>query len=488
MAIEFNTTYGNGNFSVLPSADVKVYPAAYRDQTIDPKASLNLEENIIKAGYGKLGKESYIISWETSKLVCVIKGYYFEISNFAEADFNASEYNYANILLNEATLITNKDIKTPVLSPITSVTNITTNQTTGNDLCLDANNHFLGLAFSKNPLDRCISLNLKDPANRLNYINNDVHVADFKSIIFNTATTTEPSNVLAGNAVGAIGTYQSNSDGYNALRLLGRKDNTNYYTLDIGAIGATIDGISSGSGDHTYTNLLAVNEGSFIVNSLKTTINSSNTTVKGLIVSDTVNGDKFIVNSSKTTINSSNGLTVTNGLDISGINTGTTSGLVINGTKHISNDGYEPSIKFKTSNDTTTSWTVGVNCLNNTSDYFYFCYDKTGSALTQAAYIDLTGKLTASSFNALSDKRLKENITEYKTKKSILDLPIYKYDFINGQKDQIGCLAQDLQEICPEIVDTGADGYLSIKESKIVYLLLEEIKKLREDINKLKGE
>lgn len=462
MAIEFNTTYGNGNFGVLPSADVKVYPAAYRDQTIDPKASLNLEENIIKAGYGKLGKESYIISWETSKLVCVIKGYYFEISNFAEADFNASEYNYANILLNEATLITDKDIKTPVLSPITSVTNITTNQTTGNDLCLDANNHFLGLAFSKNPLDRCISLNLKDPANRLNYINNDVHVADFKSIIFNTATTIGPSNVLAGNAIGAIGTYQSDGEGYNALRLLGRKDNTNYYALDIGAMGATIDGISSGPGDNTYTNLLTVDEDSFIVNSLETTINSSKTTIKELAV--------------------------TNGLNISGINTGTTSGLVINGTKHGGNSGYESSIKFRTSNDTTTSWTVGVNCLNNTSDYFYFCYDKTGSALTQAAYIDLTGKLTASSFNALSDKRLKENITEYKTKKSILDLPIYKYDFINGQKDQIGCLAQDLQEICPEIVDTGADGYLSIKESKIVYLLLEEIKKLREDINKLKGE
>jgi hypothetical protein len=41
-------------------------------------------------------------------------------------------------------------------------------------------------------------------------------------------------------------------------------------------------------------------------------------------------------------------------------------------------------------------------------------------------------------------------------------LPIYKFDFINGVKNQIGCMAQDLQKICPEIVHEGNDGYLSI--------------------------
>ena len=100
--------------------------------------------------------------------------------------------------------------------------------------------------------------------------------------------------------------------------------------------------------------------------------------------------------------------------------------------------------------------------------------------------VTITNKCTAESFNAKSDARLKENFQPLKPEKSILDLPTYKFDFINGNKNQIGCKAQDLQEICPEIVNEGNDGYLSIQESKIVYLLLEEVKKLRKEIDELK--
>lgn len=97
-------------------------------------------------------------------------------------------------------------------------------------------------------------------------------------------------------------------------------------------------------------------------------------------------------------------------------------------------------------------------------------------------------RVTSSTFNATSDRRLKENLSPYKCeKKSILDLPVYKFDYINGNKNQIGCMAQDLQEICPEIVNQGEDGYLSIQESKIVYLLLQEVKKLRKELDELRG-
>lgn len=100
--------------------------------------------------------------------------------------------------------------------------------------------------------------------------------------------------------------------------------------------------------------------------------------------------------------------------------------------------------------------------------------------------LQTTGQIAATSFYATSDKRLKENIVEYKPEKSILDLPVYKFDFINGAKNNIGCLAQDLKEICPEIVSENGDGYLSINESKIVYLLLDEVKKLKKEVEELK--
>lgn len=95
----------------------------------------------------------------------------------------------------------------------------------------------------------------------------------------------------------------------------------------------------------------------------------------------------------------------------------------------------------------------------------------------QCASLTATYTVTAESFNARSDKRLKENIEPYKSKKSILDLPIYRYNYISDETKtpHIGCLAQDLQEICPELVHEDEEGFLSIEESKLVYLLLIEL-------------
>ena len=98
----------------------------------------------------------------------------------------------------------------------------------------------------------------------------------------------------------------------------------------------------------------------------------------------------------------------------------------------------------------------------------------------------LAGSSTAQTFNAVSDQRLKENIKDYKCKKSILDLPIKEFDYKKTGTHSIGCIAQDLQKICPEIVNTNKDGYLSIQENKLVYLLLQEVKQLRAEIDKLK--
>lgn len=97
------------------------------------------------------------------------------------------------------------------------------------------------------------------------------------------------------------------------------------------------------------------------------------------------------------------------------------------------------------------------------------------------------GQVTANRYKARSDRRLKENIREYTCDKSILNLPIYKYDYIAGSKNIIGCMAQDLQEICPELVNEDENGYLTIEESKIVYLLLQEVAKLKSEVDELKN-
>ena len=90
------------------------------------------------------------------------------------------------------------------------------------------------------------------------------------------------------------------------------------------------------------------------------------------------------------------------------------------------------------------------------------------------------------SYHIYSDARIKENIKEFTPKKSILDLPIVEFDLKDRDIHAIGCLAQDLQEICPEIVHENCNGYLTIEENKIVYLLLDEVKKLRKEVDELK--
>ena len=100
--------------------------------------------------------------------------------------------------------------------------------------------------------------------------------------------------------------------------------------------------------------------------------------------------------------------------------------------------------------------------------------------------INSKGRVSASSFYATSDARLKENIKPLEYNKSILDLPVYTYDYINGSKNNIGCLAQDLQKLYPQLVGENSNGYLTVDNSKVVYLLLEEVKKLKKELDRIK--
>lgn len=99
-----------------------------------------------------------------------------------------------------------------------------------------------------------------------------------------------------------------------------------------------------------------------------------------------------------------------------------------------------------------------------------------------------TGEITAQSSNALSDARLKTNIKPLTYHNSILDIPVREYDWKKTGEHAIGFVAQELQEIYPELVDENEDGVLSIKETKLVYLLMEEVKKLKKEVEDLKKE
>ncbi len=105
--------------------------------------------------------------------------------------------------------------------------------------------------------------------------------------------------------------------------------------------------------------------------------------------------------------------------------------------------------------------------------------------------------ITAYSFNASSDRRLKENIIDTEIDYgAILDnLHIVDFNFKSDKdkKVNVGLIAQELQEVLPDkykaaiVVENPTTGYLSINESKLVYIALLALKDQKKQIANLEA-
>ena len=74
----------------------------------------------------------------------------------------------------------------------------------------------------------------------------------------------------------------------------------------------------------------------------------------------------------------------------------------------------------------------------------------------------------------MSDIRVKENLEKLDT---VDGINIYRFDYINGAKDQVGVIAQEMQEKCPECVIDG--DILRVDYSKLPEKVQARIKELR---------
>jgi len=98
-----------------------------------------------------------------------------------------------------------------------------------------------------------------------------------------------------------------------------------------------------------------------------------------------------------------------------------------------------------------------------------------------------TGNITAF---ASSDKRLKDNIIPItKSLDKINKLSGYEFDWNDKQTSfkghDIGLLAQEVQEVYPELVGEQNTGYLGVRYEKLVPLLVQGIKELTQRVEEL---
>ena len=104
-----------------------------------------------------------------------------------------------------------------------------------------------------------------------------------------------------------------------------------------------------------------------------------------------------------------------------------------------------------------------------------------------------TGSIQAAYFNAISDKRLKTNIEKLpitlKACETINNLDLYTFNYKNNLEERsLGIMAQDIENLNIDgfnFTNKDSDGYLSIKESKLVYLLMAAIKEQTKKIEEL---
>jgi len=117
-----------------------------------------------------------------------------------------------------------------------------------------------------------------------------------------------------------------------------------------------------------------------------------------------------------------------------------------------------------------------------------------GSTLAVTGAITATGDITAFSS---SDKTLKENISNIENavdKVSKINGVYYNWTFEAqekhkhfGKEKEIGVIAQEVEEVLPEIVQTRDDGTKAVKYERLCALLIESVKELKKEIEEIKS-
>jgi hypothetical protein len=314
------------------------------------------------------------------------------------------------------------------------------------------------------------------------------------SVIGNTSITgtTTSSSTLTVSGGGASITGNTSIVGGGTLTVAGATTSGGILTVSSG--GASITGSVSILGTTSMNNTLTISAGGAAITG---NVSISGTTTMGGLLTISSGGANITGTTAVT-----GALTVSSTATISGTTTSTgmiyanggltlgTGGLTIPGTLVVGS-GNTVTLSNGTIISTGTATIGGAATLNNNLSVAGNA-TISGSAsvgpYTGSHQLGVGGSVVAAAFMVSSDRRLKKNIKIIENSIDIIDkLEGVYYDRIDNDKSCIGLIAQDVEKILPQVVNTDSDinNYKSIEYQNIIALLVEGIKELNNKYNNL---
>jgi len=176
--------------------------------------------------------------------------------------------------------------------------------------------------------------------------------------------------------------------------------------------------------------------------------------------------------------------------------------LDVSGVQHELRNSANNGTVISTTNASQTANSLQVEATRNTTDntFYAISYYNRGAAAYRFRVAD-SGDVTNTnnSYGAISDAKLKENITDASPKLDKLNqVRVVNYNLIGEDRKQLGVIAQELEQIFPSMVsetpDREEDGTdlgtttKSVKYSVFVPMLIKAMQEQQEQIETLKSE
>lgn len=154
--------------------------------------------------------------------------------------------------------------------------------------------------------------------------------------------------------------------------------------------------------------------------------------------------------------------------------------------------------KYLTTNGTTASWAsvagfASTDDVATNASYYPIIVTAAGGNVAKTSsskyyFNPSLGTLYATGFSSLSDETQKTNIvTIDNALTTVKQIESVKFEFKDGGKKSAGVIAQQLEQILPDLVNTADNGLKSVDYSGLIGYLIGAVKELSDKVEQLEA-